>query len=158
MFVLDADTSLSLFHLHNMRRNRVWAFTYRRRFARTVEALSWAKWEPVLYFYGKELMVEPGSPITVRGSGRTSRRILGAPKGAIYIWCNSGVWYPTKLAVHLKREDLKIISFGKATSPGYFDGRDDPVVIDHAWLEVGHSPLDIQRMFDVLRMIQARHA
>ena len=44
-----------------------------------------------------------------RGSGRTTRAMLAAPKGAYYIWCGGSLDYPRELARKLGREDLKIV-------------------------------------------------
>jgi hypothetical protein len=45
-----------------------------------------------------------------RGSGKTTRAMLAAPHGAVFIWCSPHLDYPTQLAKHLKRDDLKIVS------------------------------------------------
>lgn len=44
-----------------------------------------------------------------RGSGRTTRVMLAAPKGAYYVWCNDNILYPRLLARHLGRDDLVIV-------------------------------------------------
>jgi hypothetical protein len=45
-----------------------------------------------------------------RGSGKTTRAMQAAPKGAVFVWVNHHLDYPKALARHLGREDLKIVS------------------------------------------------
>lgn len=74
-----------------------------------------------------------------RGTGRTSRQMVEAPLGAVYVWCNAFRQYPCELARHLGRDDLEIVTplwLAAASSRGrWLTG----LVIDHAldtkWLE-----------------------
>lgn len=45
-----------------------------------------------------------------RQSGRTTRAMQEAPKGAVYVWVHSNLDYPKELARKLGREDLRIVS------------------------------------------------
>lgn len=45
-----------------------------------------------------------------RASGTTTRRMLASAQGAIFVWVNHHLDYPTRLAKHLGREDLRIVS------------------------------------------------
>lgn len=45
-----------------------------------------------------------------RGSGKTTRAMLKAPKGSVFVWVNHHLDYPKLLARHLGRDDLKIVS------------------------------------------------
>lgn len=45
-----------------------------------------------------------------RGSGRTHRAMLDAPRGAVYVWCNDGLDYPCDLARKIGRTDLRIVA------------------------------------------------
>lgn len=45
-----------------------------------------------------------------RGSGKTTKAMLAAPKGATFIWVNHHLDYPKRLAKHLGRDDLMIVS------------------------------------------------
>lgn len=45
-----------------------------------------------------------------RRSGRTAKMMQSAPHGCVIVWCNDVLHYPTALARHLGREDLKIVS------------------------------------------------
>ena len=69
---------------------------------------------------------------SVRGTGRTTRQMEGAPAGALYVWCNGHLEYPKHLARKLGRDDLKIVSpeHYKVTSRGRDVGS---VVLDHAY-------------------------
>lgn len=65
--------------------------------------------------------------------GLSKQQMIDAPRGAIYIWPNAQAYYPQKLAQHLKRTDLVIVS------PSILDGnairlsgQRAPVVVDHA--------------------------
>lgn len=44
-----------------------------------------------------------------RQSGKTTKAMLNAPKGATFIWCNHQLDYPRRLAKHLGRDDLMIV-------------------------------------------------
>ena len=65
-----------------------------------------------------------------RGSGQTSEQMKSAPRDAVFVWCNDGLRYPTDLARHLGREDLKIVGPGGAYMAAV--GTTRLVVIDHA--------------------------
>ncbi len=68
-----------------------------------------------------------------RGSGQTSEQMKSAPRDAVFVWCTENLRYPTDLARHLGREDLKIVR------PEYHSvfmaagGTRSAVVIDHAF-------------------------
>ncbi len=47
-----------------------------------------------------------------RGSGKTTRAMLAAPKDAVFVWVDHHFEYPRALAIRLGREDLKIVSPG----------------------------------------------
>lgn len=71
--------------------------------------------------------------IMERGTGITTRSILNAPDGAVYVWCNSDTWYPKTLAADLGRKDLKIVSQGFLDNErNYWNCRSKELVIDHA--------------------------
>lgn len=68
-----------------------------------------------------------------RGTGRTTKQMQEAPRGAIFVWCNGQLSFPRHLAAKLGRSDLRI------EGPGFFDirvprfkGVTTPVVVDHA--------------------------
>jgi hypothetical protein len=64
--------------------------------------------------------------------GITTSQMRRAPRGAIYVWLNSSMSYPRKLAKDLGRDDLRIVP------PAFFDSRSHiwdstrAVVLDHA--------------------------
>ena len=64
-----------------------------------------------------------------RGTGITSRQMMNSPNGATYVWCNGDLRYPTLLARHLGRTDLKIIGPG---SVKHLEGARRYIVTDHA--------------------------
>ena len=67
----------------------------------------------------------------MRKPGRTTNQMLSAPKGALYIWCNSNLEYPHRLALALGRSDLRIVR-PSYTEDDRFLGRTFPaVVVDH---------------------------
>ena len=67
-----------------------------------------------------------------RQSGRTTQQMLAAPEGAIYVWTNSRVTYPTDLSHHLKRSDLRIVPASWLAFTGNVEGGTEKVVLDHA--------------------------
>lgn len=67
-----------------------------------------------------------------RQVGATTRQMLGAPRGSVYVWVNHHLGYPRSLAAQLGRSDLEIVSPSQVT-PWLFRGREIPaVVVDHA--------------------------
>lgn len=68
-----------------------------------------------------------------RGSGRTSRQIMEAPKSSIYIWCADDLGYPLTIAEKLGRSDLLFQSVRRLEQDSYFlRGVTNWVVVDHA--------------------------
>ncbi len=67
-----------------------------------------------------------------RDTGLTTRQMQAAPQGAVYVWCNSVLGYPTDLAQSLGRHDLKIVR------PSWLEPKNvrglvfTDVIIDHA--------------------------
>jgi hypothetical protein len=45
-----------------------------------------------------------------RQTGITTKQMQNAPKGAVYVWCNSVLGYPRDLAKKIERTDLEIVS------------------------------------------------
>jgi len=67
-----------------------------------------------------------------RGTGRTTKQIQTAPHGAVFVWCNSFLDYPTSLAQKLNRTDLIIIRLSQFDEQ-YIHGRNfTGVIFDHA--------------------------
>jgi hypothetical protein len=66
-----------------------------------------------------------------RGTGETTRQMQNAPKGSVFVWCNSYLEYPVRLAISIGRDDLLV------KSPGWLEksGRGSEfrnIVVDHA--------------------------
>lgn len=66
-----------------------------------------------------------------RRTGKTTRQMQAAPKGSVFVWCNSMLSYPRRLAKELGRDDLVIVG------PGFLDERSrgrraSSVIVDHA--------------------------
>lgn len=66
-----------------------------------------------------------------RGTGTTSRQMIKAPHGAIFVWCNGNVWYPCTLANHLGRQDLQIKPLGWLREDNMRASTGE-IVVDHA--------------------------
>jgi len=70
--------------------------------------------------------------MTDRQTGCTTRQMLEAPIGAVYVWCNNTLTYPKVLAHGLQRDDL-VVKPLSWLEPQNVCGRDFVgVVIDHA--------------------------
>lgn len=76
-----------------------------------------------------ELPATLGSPL--RQTGVTTRQMMEAPKGAIYVWINSHLDYPRRLADHIGRRDLVIVSAGSVRLETVMSKR-VAMVADHA--------------------------
>lgn len=69
----------------------------------------------------------------VRQTGFTSRQMQSAPKGAAFVWCNSHLYYPQKLAQHLGRTDLEVRPLQWLLNmPNLAGSVLNGVVVDHA--------------------------
>lgn len=90
-----------------------------------------------------------------RGTGRTTRQMLAAPQGAIYV-SYGNVDYYRDLARKHGREDLKIYSDGQFTprDAHRFYGRTfSGIVLDHAISEFGSDKTvaDVWELYNRLR-------
>jgi hypothetical protein len=66
------------------------------------------------------------------GSGRTTRQMQAAPKNAIYIWYNSQLDYPKRVAATVGRADLQIVRPGWLSAQRWRGHKLTGVVVDHA--------------------------
>ena len=67
-----------------------------------------------------------------RGDGKTTKQMINAPKGSIFVWVNSDVSYPIALAKNIGRSDLKIVR-PSWISDGCWRGLElAGIVVDHA--------------------------
>lgn len=67
-----------------------------------------------------------------RGEGTTTTQMRNSPKRAVFVWVNSHLDYPKRLAAKLGREDLEIVS-PNWLSTAQWIGRTFPaLVLDHA--------------------------
>jgi hypothetical protein len=83
-----------------------------------------------------------------RGTGITTRQIRGAPREAVFVWCNGDVRYPQALAKTLGRSDLVVRPLSWL-QPGNVMGRTfTGVVVDHA-AEIGDNE---RETLDYLRL------
>lgn len=70
-----------------------------------------------------------------RGTGRTTKQIVDAPIGAVFVWGQSVIDYPVALAAKLGRDDLWIVPprWLDLLLEGTWSGiRFSGIVIDHA--------------------------
>ena len=69
----------------------------------------------------------------MRGTGITTKQMKEAPQDAVYIWANSDLHYPKRLAHELGRDDLKIERPSCLEDERFFRGwHPSAVVLDHA--------------------------
>lgn len=64
--------------------------------------------------------------------GRTTKQMLDAPIGSFFVWCNGMIDYPTALAHHIGRDDLKIKSPEWVTAENLRGIRYSEIILDHA--------------------------
>lgn len=67
-----------------------------------------------------------------RGDGETTRQMLAAPNGAVFVWCNKFTSYAKSLVHHLMRDDLVVVPVGWLTGDGWRGQTLPGLVIDHA--------------------------
>lgn len=66
-----------------------------------------------------------------RQTGITTRQMTEAPVGAVYVWVNSELSYPRRLALHLGRRDLQIVGPSWLNMPKFYRHAAG-IVVDHA--------------------------
>ena len=71
--------------------------------------------------------------VATRGTGKTTRQMLGAPLGSHFIWCNGTLSYPAALARKLGRSDLKIHRPSDLRS-GRLRGVDPALIVVDHWI------------------------
>lgn len=70
---------------------------------------------------------------TDRGKGTTTLQMQAAPKEAVFVWGHGRTDYPSSLAIHLKRDDLKVVSPDWLLNRHYLGWRQlSGIVVDHA--------------------------
>lgn len=68
-----------------------------------------------------------------RGKGFTTRQMINAPEGAVYVWPTYSLTYPRMLARQLKRQDLLIYSPSILGEGGlWLRGYRRALILDHA--------------------------
>jgi hypothetical protein len=69
----------------------------------------------------------------LRQTGRTTKQMLAAPPGAVYVWCNTSLGYPRNLARALCRHDLVVVGPNWLNTSMRGMSPDTHVVFDHAF-------------------------
>lgn len=67
-----------------------------------------------------------------RQIGRTTRQMLDAPLGAVFVWCNSSLLYPKMLARRLQRDDIDVVRLSWLRFESVAGRTFTSVVVDHA--------------------------
>ena len=67
-----------------------------------------------------------------RGSGTTAMQMRDCAQSAIYVWVNGQLDYPKRLALHLGRSDLRIVSPSFLSNYQFAGLRMTDLVLDHA--------------------------
>jgi len=83
-----------------------------------------------------------------RGTGITTRQILGAPREAVFVWCNGHVIYPQALAKTLGRSDLEVRPLSWLQLRNVMGRTFTGVVVDHG-AEIGDNE---RETLDYLRL------
>lgn len=67
-----------------------------------------------------------------RGTGRTMNALRSMPPGGVYVWCNSTLDYPKRLAKVLNRSDVQIVSPDWLSNGRYHGTELSGICLDHA--------------------------
>lgn len=67
-----------------------------------------------------------------RGTGRTSRQMKRAPRGAVYVWHSDRLQDARAFAARLGREDLKMVAPSWLTDRRWMGIRAPALIVDHA--------------------------
>lgn len=87
----------------------------------------------------------------IRGSGRTSEQMRGAPEGAVFVAAGP-VDYSVRLARHLRRVDLKVVPMDPLAVRRAVIGTRRQIVLDHA-LPVRGTPQEWMDHTEITRMV-----
>lgn len=72
-----------------------------------------------------------------RGTGRTTRQILAAPPGAVYVWpAYQSLSWVKSLGKRLEREDLLMVSRSWLEPRNWLGKEFSAIILDHATREV----------------------
>ena len=86
-----------------------------------------------------------------RQTGKTTRALLAAPRGATFVWCNAALAYPVALAKYLGREDLQIVPASRITHD-WLAGRRLKIVLDpDTWRMLTREQRDVAACAGVFR-------
>lgn len=85
-----------------------------------------------------------------RGIGRTTKQMQAAPQAAIFVWCDSSLYYPKYLARRLGRKDLRVVPASWLTASMWGTSPDTHVVIDHALWNIA-TPAQVAGANDAFR-------
>lgn len=80
---------------------------------------------------------------TQAGDGKTTKQMLAAPQGAVFIWCDYILSYPRDLAQDLGRPDLKIVGPAWLTHQHFRNHAIRAIVVDHAFRFTERSREDL---------------
>lgn len=81
-------------------------------------------------------MKKPVEPVSLRGTGRTSRALQSAPPDAVYVVHTYAMErYARDLAHHLGRKDITIKPMSWLEADRWRGTRLDKIVLDHACVE-----------------------
>lgn len=70
-----------------------------------------------------------------KGSGRTTAQLVRLPRGSMFFWCTSDIWYPRSLCHKLNRADIKVFPRSHLDDYYRFHGCRFPGAdVDHAVL------------------------
>lgn len=68
----------------------------------------------------------------MRNTGRTTEQLKTAPLNAVYVWCNSKLEYPRRLAKTLHRDDIELVGPSYILSTAWRGRGDLRIGLDHA--------------------------
>jgi hypothetical protein len=80
----------------------------------------------------EEAVVDKYVSVPRRNSQHTTKQMLAAPIGAVYVWCNDRLHYPKSLAETLGRTDLEIKPLSWLRHDNLAGRKLSGIVLDHA--------------------------
>jgi hypothetical protein len=93
-----------------------------------------------------------------RGSGQTTRQMLSAREGAVFVWVNHDTLYAKKLAARIGRTDLEIVG-PQWLENGWIGRSLSGLVIDHAARQfmTATQRENIARAYDRVRPLETNN-
>lgn len=90
-----------------------------------------------------------------RGTGRTTRQLNALKKNGVYLWCNSQVDYPRRLAAKMCRSDITVLPRSALGCADKYHGVQwSEFDVDHAFWETPASSKELGGLITMRSLVR----